>query len=162
MGISSSLSLVSTYHFPLKDHSTLGKWRGRKCSYYMYSCISRASQVALVVKNPPANARDIRDTALITGSGRSPGEGHSNPFQYSCLENPTDRGAWQATIHRTTKSQTWLKRLSMHTQSGLRRDTKSTMHKIKKKSRNWTLSKLKTFVLWEALVINERQTTNWG
>ena len=88
---------------------------------------------------------DIRDTALITGSGRSPGEGHSNPFQYSCLENPTDRGAWQATIHRTTKSQTWLKRLSMHTQSGLRRDTKSTMHKIKKKIKKLNLVKIKNF-----------------
>ena len=53
---------------------------------------SGASQVALVVKNPPANARDVRDTGFIPGSGRSPGEGNSNPLQYSCLENPTDRG----------------------------------------------------------------------
>ena len=47
----------------------------------------------LVVKNPPAIARDVRDTGSIPGSGRSPGEGHSNPRQYSCLENPMDRGA---------------------------------------------------------------------
>ena len=47
-----------------------------------------ASQVATVVKNPPANAGDIRDVALIPGLGRSPGGGHDNPFQYSCLENP--------------------------------------------------------------------------
>ena len=53
-----------------------------------------ASQVVLVVKNPPANAGDIRDTGSIPGPGRSPGEGHSNPFQCSCLENPVDRGAW--------------------------------------------------------------------
>ena len=49
-----------------------------------------ASQVALVVKNPPVKAGDIRDTSVIAGSGRSPGEGHGNPLQYSCLENPTD------------------------------------------------------------------------
>jgi len=51
-----------------------------------------ASQVGLVVKNPPANAGDVRDTGFIPGWGRSPGEGNSNPLQYSCLENPTDRG----------------------------------------------------------------------
>ena len=59
-----------------------------------------ASQVALVVKNPPANPGDIRDKGLIPGSGRSPREGNGNPLQYSCLENPMDRGAWQATVHR--------------------------------------------------------------
>ena len=53
-----------------------------------------ASQVALVVKNLPANARDIGDMDLIPGPGRSPGGGHTNPLQYSCLENPMDRGAW--------------------------------------------------------------------
>ena len=52
-----------------------------------------ASQVVLVVKNPPANAGDVRDVGLIPGWGRSPGEGHGNPLQYSCLENPMDRGA---------------------------------------------------------------------
>ena len=49
--------------------------------------------MALVVKNPPANAGDIRDADLILGSGRYPGEGHGNPLQYPCLENPVDRGA---------------------------------------------------------------------
>ena len=57
------------------------------------------SQVALVVKNPPANAGDIRHTGLIPGLGRSLGAGNSNPFQYSCQENPMDRGAWRATVH---------------------------------------------------------------
>ena len=57
------------------------------------------SQVVLVVKNPPASAGDARDTGLIPESGRSPGEGNGNPLQYSCLENPMDRGAWQATVH---------------------------------------------------------------
>ena len=56
-----------------------------------------------VVKNPPANAGD---TGSIFGSGRSPGEGHGNPLQYSCLENPTDRGVWQATVHGVTESDT--------------------------------------------------------
>ena len=68
----------------------------------------------LVVKNLPANARDIRDEGSIPGSGRSPGGEHSNPLQYSCLENPMDRGAWRATVHRVAKSQTRLKQLSMH------------------------------------------------
>ena len=51
-----------------------------------------------MVKNPPANAGDIRELDLIPGSVRSPGGGNDNPFQYSCLENPMDRGAWRATI----------------------------------------------------------------
>ena len=64
------------------------------------------SQVVLVVKNPPANAGDIRDTGSAPALGRSPGEGHGNSFQYSCLENPMDRGAWQATVYGVAKSQT--------------------------------------------------------
>ena len=52
-----------------------------------------------MVSNLPANAGDVRDTGSIPRSGRSPGRGHSNPIQYSCLENPMDRGAWQATVH---------------------------------------------------------------
>ena len=56
-----------------------------------------AFQVAIVVKNPPANARDIRDIGLIPGSGRSSGLGNGNPLQYYCLENPMGRGAWCAT-----------------------------------------------------------------
>ena len=66
------------------------------------------SQVALVVKNPPANAGDLRDSGSISGSGRSSGGGHGNPLQYSCLENHMDRGAWRATVHGVTKSQTRL------------------------------------------------------
>ena len=53
----------------------------------------QASQVALVVKNPPANAGDMRDAGSIPGSGRTPGEGHDNPLQYSCLEKSMDKGA---------------------------------------------------------------------
>ena len=66
------------------------------------------SQVALVVKNSPARAGDIRDMGLIPGSGRSPGEGNGCPLQYSCLENPMDRGAWRVTVHGVTKSQAQL------------------------------------------------------
>ena len=64
-----------------------------------------ASQVVLVVKNLPANAGDPRGLGSIPGSGRSPGEGHGSPLQYSCLENPMDRRAWWATVHGVTKSQ---------------------------------------------------------
>ena len=72
------------------------------------------SQVTVVVKNPPAIAGDVRDTGSLPGSRRSPGGGHGNPLQYSCLENPLEREAWWVTVHRVTKSQTRLKRLSMH------------------------------------------------
>ena len=72
-----------------------------------------ASRVALVVTNLPANAGDIRDSGSIPGSGRSPGGGHGNPFQYSCLENPMDRGNWQAMVYRVAKRQSWLKQPSM-------------------------------------------------
>ena len=56
-----------------------------------------------VVKNPPTDAGNLRDLSLIPGSGRSPGGGHGNPHQYSCLENPMDRRAWQAIVHGATK-----------------------------------------------------------
>ena len=65
-------------------------------------------------QNPTANAEDIRDAGLIPGSGRFPGGEHGNPLQYSCLENPMDRGAWWAIVHRVTKSWAWLKRHCTH------------------------------------------------
>ena len=74
--------------------------------------------MALVVKNPPANAgdtRDARDTLSIPGSGRSPGIGNGNPLQYSCLENPRDREAWRARVYRVSKSWIQLEQLSTHT-----------------------------------------------
>ena len=58
-----------------------------------------------MVKNPPANEGDIRDSGVMAGPGRSPGGGHGNPLQYSWLENPIDRGAWRATVHGAAKSQ---------------------------------------------------------
>ena len=63
----------------------------------------QASQVALGVKNPPANAGDIRDVSSIPGLGRSPGGGHSNLLQYCCLENPMDKGAWWVIVHGVAK-----------------------------------------------------------
>ena len=63
-------------------------------------------QVILVVKNPLANAGDARDVGLIPGLGRSPGVENGNPLQYSCLENPMDREAWRATVHRVAESDT--------------------------------------------------------
>ena len=67
-----------------------------------------------MVKNMAASAGDTRDVGLIPGPGRSPGGRHGNRLQYSCLENPKDREAWQATVHWVGESQTQLKRLSMH------------------------------------------------
>ena len=62
--------------------------------------------MALVVKNPPTNAGDVRDMGLIPGLGRSPAEGNGNPLQYSCLENPVDRGTRWAIVRGVAKSQT--------------------------------------------------------
>ena len=76
-----------------------------------------AFQVALVAKNPLANAGDRRDADSIPESGRSRGGGYGNPLQYSCLENPMDRGTWQVTVHRVEKSWTRLKQLGTHTRT---------------------------------------------
>ena len=78
-------------------------------------CLIWASQVALVVKNPSANAEDIRDGDSMPESGRSPGGGHGSPLQYSCLENPMDRTGWWATVNRVAKTRRQLKWLSTHT-----------------------------------------------
>ena len=69
---------------------------------------SWASKVAVVVKNLPANAGDARDASSIPGEGRSPGRRNGNPLQYSCLENPADRGAWRAAVPGITESRTQL------------------------------------------------------
>ena len=68
-----------------------------------------------MVKSLSVNAGDVRDAGSIPGSGRSPGGRHNNPLQYSCLENPMDRGAWQAVVHGITQSWTRLKQFSTHT-----------------------------------------------
>ena len=85
------------------------------CFHIWFSLFLWASQVALVVRNRPVNAGDVRDMGLISGLGRSPRGGNGNPFHYPCLENPMDRGACRAIVHGVTKSWTWLKWLSRHT-----------------------------------------------
>ena len=78
----------------------------------MYVCVCVcvykiwASPSGSVAKNPPANEEDGRDAGAIPGSGRVPGGANGNPHPYSCLENPKDRGAWRATVHGISKSQT--------------------------------------------------------
>ena len=76
---------------------------------YVECVIKGASQVVLVVKNLPVNIGDVSDVGLISGLGRSPGEGNSNPLQYSCLENPMDGGDWQAPVQGIAKRWTRLK-----------------------------------------------------
>ena len=74
--------------------------------------------VALVVKNLPSSAGDLRNVGLIPELGRSPGEGNDNLLQYSCLENPVDRGDWLATVHLVAKNWTRLKQISANTHRG--------------------------------------------
>ena len=89
--------------------------RDQECSIFgVPSTWKGASQVDLVVKNPPANAEGVRDAGWIPRLGRSPGGGHGNPLQYSCLENSMDGRAWRATAHRVAESRTRLKRPSTH------------------------------------------------
>jgi len=78
----------------------------------------RQGQRASQIKNPPVNAGDIRDRSLIPESGRSPGRRHGNPLQYSCLENPMDKGTWWALVYRVAKNQTRLKQLSRYKRQG--------------------------------------------
>ena len=86
-------------------------------SYSYMEKHKRASQVVKVVKNTLANAGNARDTGSMLGSGKAPRGVYRKPLQYSCLEDPMDRGAWQGTVHGVTKSQTPQKLLSMSTKS---------------------------------------------
>ena len=88
-----------------------------------------ASQVALVVKNPLDKEGDTRDTSSIPGWERCPGRENGNPLQYSCLENPMDRGDWQTMVQRVTKSQTRLKQIHAHTRVPLFHPLASCNHK---------------------------------
>ena len=81
----------------------MGDWDWLIHTIDTMSKLDRVSQVVLVVKNLPANAED---SGLIPGSKRSPGGRNGAPFQYSCRENPMDRGGWRATVHEVRKSQT--------------------------------------------------------
>ena len=84
-----------------------------------------------MVKNPPANARDIKDVDLIPESGRSLGGRHSNTLQYSCLENPTDRGDWRTTVHGVAKRQIVLKQISTHARKEMHMGGKLTRGGLK-------------------------------
>ena len=106
--LSGSLTTFSCSSSVYSCHLFLVFWISLRYTYV------QASQVALVVKKLPANAGDIRDLGSIFGLGRSSGAGHSHPLQYSCLENPMNRGDWWAMVHRVTKNWTWLKWFSMH------------------------------------------------
>ena len=93
-----------------------------------------------MAKNPPANSGDIRHRGSIPESGRSPRRGHGNPLQYSCLDNPMDRGDWRATVPRVVKSQTRLKRLSMQASIIYKVDI-NWLLKSKTTIRKWTKEK---------------------
>ena len=95
---------ISTILSNLHSHSKFSN-----CSYNTLWAFPSGS----VGKESACNAGEARDMGLISGSGRSPGEGHSNPLQCSCLENPLDRGAWLVAVHGVAKSQTQLKQLSI-------------------------------------------------
>ena len=96
-------------------------------------CCEGASQVALVVKKLPVKAGDIRDLGSVPRSGRSPRGGHGNPLQYSCLENPMDRGSWRAAVPRVAKSWTRLKWLGTHAcycEGEMKRNMEIVYHKV--------------------------------
>ena len=109
------LATVAWVHISLFTFHNSSFWQS--CNLHT-TCLSSSNiwdlAVVLVVKNLPASAGDIRDMGLIPRSGRSPGEGHGNPLQYSFLENFIDRGAWWAIVHWVAKSPTCLKRLRTH------------------------------------------------
>ena len=101
----------------------------------MFFLYMSSSQGALVVKNLPAKAGDERGTDSVPELGRSPGGGHGSSLQYSCLKIPMDRGAWQATVHRVTKSQTRLKQMSTlnHTCKGYMGSSAFDVHGLLKR-----------------------------
>ena len=98
-----------------KERSEGGRRNTRRPTWNIKKIMNLITLMVLVVKNPPANAGNAGDAGLIPRSGRSPGEGHGDPLQYSCLKDPVGRGAWRATVHRVAKNPTQLKRLSTHT-----------------------------------------------
>ena len=113
-GSSKFLALYKKRQFPLPASNVKTEKIAEARIAEINEHIIGASQVMLVVKNPLVSAGDIRDTGSVPGLGRSPGGGRGNPLQYSCLENPLDGGAWQATVHGVAKSQTRQKRLRTH------------------------------------------------
>ena len=109
-GVMSSNLTISTGYSRKSIHSTYsgerGKLAGSRFSLvlFVFPKASKGFPGGTMVKNLPANAGDTGDMGSIPGSGRSPGGGHGNPLQYSCLENPMDRGAWWATAHGVARA----------------------------------------------------------
>ena len=109
--------------WPLLQHLVLGKQELLQQSRYYHTCqfsylplsIYKKGVPGAVVKNLPVNAGDLGNVSFVSGLGRSPGGGNGNPFQYSCLENSTDRGAWWTTVHGVTKESDMTELLSTHT-----------------------------------------------
>ena len=130
------------------------------------SALFRASQVALVVKNPPANAGDIRAASSIRGLGRFPGRGHGNSLQYPYLENPMDTGAWGTTVYRVAQSRTQMKPLStqMH-QPYLEHPAFLNLLNCDSRLPRWGVT-LKHFGLWldepTGCQLSERTEDSWG
>ena len=113
---------LNSYHFLFCQHFSIFRiplqifqiaYQSKK-NYHNQYMLPETSQVAVVVKSPPAKAGDTRDAGSVPGSGRSLGGGRGNPLQHSCLATPMDRGAWRTTIHSVTQSWTRLKELSTH------------------------------------------------
>ena len=105
-----TLSCLSDFITGVELISKIKLWKASKNKTQNQKAVQileRTSQVALVVKNPPANEGDPRNMGSIPELGRSPGEGNGNPPQYSCLENPMDWGPWWATVHPVTKRHDW-------------------------------------------------------
>ena len=103
---------------PALEEQSLSQWTTKEVPVFLAIIIFKLGFLGgSVVKNLPDNAGDARDMGSIPALGRSPGEGNGNPFQYPCLGNPRDRGAWPATVHGVAKSRTLL----------------STMHKVLRK-----------------------------
>ena len=107
-------SSILAWRIPWTEAPDGLQFMGSQTAGHNWTTNTRISQVALVVKNLPASAGDIRDTGSIPELGRSPEGGHGNPLQYSCLENPMDRGAWQPAVHGVAQSRTQLMWLSTH------------------------------------------------
>ena len=89
-----------------KEGKEGGRRNTRRPLWNIKNIMNLITLMVLVVKNPPANAGNAGFMGSIPGSGRSPGEGHGNPLQYSCLKNPMDRGDWWSRVHRITKNPT--------------------------------------------------------
>ena len=113
MGTSSWVRKNSSLYGGLNSMHLTAKSYGGEYVHYLHAKKLRGLPRWCFSKNLPANAENIRHMGSIPGLGRSPGGGHGNPLQYSCLESPMDRGAWRAIVHRVAESQTRLKWLSM-------------------------------------------------